>query len=183
MDALGRGDVFLFEGFRLDPRGGGLFRRDERGTFVPVVISSRALGILGVLVERPGDLVSRDAIITAVWPTTVVEDNKGAAVPHDRTRHRQEKDNKDQKGPKVSNSSPAVRRASAKRYFTKVTGPSAIADAIVGLSCRALEMGLKRPTIEIRTAVSRVIPTCAGVSPSRIFATPHARACTRPGFR
>jgi DNA-binding winged helix-turn-helix (wHTH) protein len=75
MDALGRGDVFLFEGFRLDPRGGGLFRRDERGTFVPVVISSRALGILGVLVERPGDLVSRDAIITAVWPTTVVEDN------------------------------------------------------------------------------------------------------------
>src|SRR3984893_11205763 len=75
MDALGRGDVFLFEGFRLDPRGGGLFRRDERGTFVPVVISSRALGILGVLVERPGDLVSRDAIISAVWPKTVVEDN------------------------------------------------------------------------------------------------------------
>jgi DNA-binding winged helix-turn-helix (wHTH) protein len=28
-----------------------------------------------MLVERPGDLVSRDAIITAVWPTTVVEDN------------------------------------------------------------------------------------------------------------
>jgi len=75
MDALGTGDVFLFEGFRLDPRGGGLSRRDEQDTFVPVAISSRALGILGVLVERPGDLVSRDAIITAVWPTTVVEDN------------------------------------------------------------------------------------------------------------
>ncbi len=39
------------------------------------MISSRALGILGVLVEQPGDLVSRDVIITAVWPTTVVEDN------------------------------------------------------------------------------------------------------------
>jgi DNA-binding winged helix-turn-helix (wHTH) protein len=75
MDALGTGDVFLFEGFRLDRRGGGLFRRDEHGTFLPVAISSRALGILGVLVERPGDLVSRDAIIAAVWPTTVVEDN------------------------------------------------------------------------------------------------------------
>ena len=75
MDALGTGDVFLFEGFRLDRRGGGLFRRDEHGTFVPVAMSSRALGILGVLAERPGDLVSRDTIITAVWPTTVVEDN------------------------------------------------------------------------------------------------------------
>src|SRR5271167_3313714 len=75
MDALATGDVFLFEGFRLDRAGGALYRRDERGTFVPVAISSRALGILGVLVERPGDLVSRDAIITAVWPTTVVEDN------------------------------------------------------------------------------------------------------------
>ena len=75
MEALSVGDVFLFEGFRLDRRGGGLFRRDERGTFAPVVISSRALGILGVLVEQPGDLVSRDVIITAVWPTTVVEDN------------------------------------------------------------------------------------------------------------
>jgi TolB-like protein/DNA-binding winged helix-turn-helix (wHTH) protein/Flp pilus assembly protein TadD len=75
MDALGAGEVFLFERFRLDRRGGGLFRRDERGAFVPVAIGSRVLGILGVLVERPGDLVSRDAIITAVWPTTVVEDN------------------------------------------------------------------------------------------------------------
>jgi DNA-binding winged helix-turn-helix (wHTH) protein len=75
MEALGTGDVFLFEGFRFDRRGGGLFRRDEHGTFVLVAISSRALGILGVLVERPGDLVSRDAIIAAVWPTTVVEDN------------------------------------------------------------------------------------------------------------
>jgi TolB-like protein/DNA-binding winged helix-turn-helix (wHTH) protein len=75
MEALSVGDVFLFEGFRLDRRGGGLFRRDEHGTFAPVVISSRALGILGVLVEQPGDLVSRDVITTAVWPTTVVEDN------------------------------------------------------------------------------------------------------------
>jgi TolB-like protein/DNA-binding winged helix-turn-helix (wHTH) protein len=75
MEAFGVGDVFLFEGFRLDRRGGGLFRRDEHGAFVPVAISSRAPGILGVLVEQPGDLVSRDVIITAVWPTTVVEDN------------------------------------------------------------------------------------------------------------
>jgi hypothetical protein len=42
--------------FRLDRRG--LFRWDHSGVFVPMTIGSRALQILGVLVERPGDLVS-----------------------------------------------------------------------------------------------------------------------------
>jgi DNA-binding winged helix-turn-helix (wHTH) protein len=74
MEAFAVGDVFLFDGFRLDRRGGGLFRRDERGDFVLIATSSRALDVLGVLVERSGDLVSRDAIMTAVWPATVVEE-------------------------------------------------------------------------------------------------------------
>jgi TolB-like protein/DNA-binding winged helix-turn-helix (wHTH) protein/tetratricopeptide (TPR) repeat protein len=74
MEALAAEDVFLFDGFRLDRRGGGLSRRNERGDFVPMATGSRALDVLGVLVERPGDLVSRDAIIAAVWPSTVVED-------------------------------------------------------------------------------------------------------------
>src|SRR5271155_12240 len=67
-------DILLFEGFRLDGRG-GLFRRDGEGVFVPIAIGSRALDVLGVLVGRAGDLVSRDEIIAAVWPATVVEDN------------------------------------------------------------------------------------------------------------
>ena len=66
-------DIFQFEGFRLDRRG--LFRHDERGVFMPTAIGSRALDLLGVLVGRSGDLVSRDEIIAAVWPTTVVEEN------------------------------------------------------------------------------------------------------------
>lgn len=74
MEALAAGDVFQFDGFRLDRRAGGLSRRDERGDFVPMPMGSRALDVLEVLVERPGDLVSRDAIMTAVWPATVVED-------------------------------------------------------------------------------------------------------------
>jgi TolB-like protein/DNA-binding winged helix-turn-helix (wHTH) protein len=74
MEALAAGEVFLFDGFRLDRRGGGLFRRDERGDFAPIATGSRALDVLGVLVDRSGDLVSRDAIMTAVWPATVVED-------------------------------------------------------------------------------------------------------------
>jgi adenylate cyclase len=73
MDAPASADMFLFEGFRLDRRG--LFRRNQRGVFVPVAIGSRAVGVLGVLVERPGDLVSKDEIMAAVWPGTVVEDS------------------------------------------------------------------------------------------------------------
>ena len=42
--------------------------------FAPLAIGSRALDVLGVLVERPGDLVSRDEIMDAVWPGTMVED-------------------------------------------------------------------------------------------------------------
>jgi TolB-like protein/DNA-binding winged helix-turn-helix (wHTH) protein/cytochrome c-type biogenesis protein CcmH/NrfG len=75
MDALASDDVLLFDDFRLDRRGGGLFRRDEHGAFAPVAIGSRALDVLGVMTERAGDLVSRDEIIAAVWPATVVEDN------------------------------------------------------------------------------------------------------------
>ena len=40
-----------------------------------MAIGSRALDILGVLIERPGDLVSRAAMMDAVWPETAVEDS------------------------------------------------------------------------------------------------------------
>jgi len=74
MGALGRGGIYLFEGFRLDRNAGVLFRRDEAGAFVPLAIGSRALDVLGVLLERVGDLVSRDEFMAAVWPATAVED-------------------------------------------------------------------------------------------------------------
>jgi len=75
MDALASTDICLFESFRLDRRGGALSRRDERGAYVSVAIGSRALDILGVLVERAGELCSRAEIIDAVWPGTAVEDS------------------------------------------------------------------------------------------------------------
>ena len=56
MEVVGSG-IFEFERFRLDRRGGGLFRADKNGTFVPVAIGSRALDVLCVLVQRHGDLV------------------------------------------------------------------------------------------------------------------------------
>ena len=73
MDALAKGGVFLFEAFRLDPQARLLFRRDEVGAFVPMAIGSRALDVLGLLVGRAPDLVSRDELIAAVWSAAIVE--------------------------------------------------------------------------------------------------------------
>jgi adenylate cyclase len=70
---LGSADIFLFEGFRLDR--GCLFRVDQAGNAIPVPLGSRALDLLGLLAGRPGELISKDEIMTAVWPRTVVEEN------------------------------------------------------------------------------------------------------------
>ena len=75
MDALASPDVFLFGRFRLHRRGGGLLRQDAAGTWAPVEIGTRAVDVLAVLIERRGDLVSRDEIMRAVWPGTVVEEH------------------------------------------------------------------------------------------------------------
>jgi class 3 adenylate cyclase len=74
VQGLAPSEIFLFAEFRLD-RHGGLFRRDDTGAFVPVTIGSRALDILCVLIERAGEVVSKDEIVAAVWPGTVVEDS------------------------------------------------------------------------------------------------------------
>jgi len=65
-------EIFLFGEFRLDGTGGGLFRRDASGVFVPVAIGSRALEILGTLVERRGEVVPKEEIMGTGWPRTVV---------------------------------------------------------------------------------------------------------------
>ena len=74
MDGPRAAKVLLFEGFRLDLTGGGLFRLDHTGTATPVSISSRALDLLSLLAERQGQLVSKDAIMEVVWPGMVVEE-------------------------------------------------------------------------------------------------------------
>jgi TolB-like protein/Tfp pilus assembly protein PilF len=67
-------EVLLFEDFRLD-RPGGLYRCNGTGTLEQVAIGSRSLDILCVLIDRAGEVVSKDEIIAAVWPGTVVEDS------------------------------------------------------------------------------------------------------------
>jgi adenylate cyclase len=72
MGALAQGSTFLFAGFQLDRRG--LFRRDERGELTPVSLGGRALDLLGVLVERHREVLSKAEIMAAVWPNLTVED-------------------------------------------------------------------------------------------------------------
>jgi TolB-like protein/DNA-binding winged helix-turn-helix (wHTH) protein/Tfp pilus assembly protein PilF len=75
MSGLRSADILVFEGFRLDRRGGALSRLDPAaGVATHVPIGSRALDLLGLLVERPGELVSKDAIMDAVWPGMAVEE-------------------------------------------------------------------------------------------------------------
>ncbi|HME19967.1 MAG TPA: winged helix-turn-helix domain-containing protein [Acetobacteraceae bacterium] len=75
MDALVGGECLAFGSFRLEPRSGRLLRQDVAGDWVQVPIGSRALGILGVLLNHPGAVVSKDAIMDAVWPGLAVEPN------------------------------------------------------------------------------------------------------------
>jgi DNA-binding winged helix-turn-helix (wHTH) protein len=70
---LATAEIFLFDGFRLDRQGDGLSRRNERGFLVTVPIGLRALDVLNVLVERSGNVVTKEEIMAAVWGRTVVE--------------------------------------------------------------------------------------------------------------
>ena len=74
MDRLGPADVLLFEGFRFDRAGGCLFRTDRDDAAEPVALGSRALSLLGLLVEQQGQLVTKDEIFDVVWPGIAVEE-------------------------------------------------------------------------------------------------------------
>jgi predicted ATPase/DNA-binding winged helix-turn-helix (wHTH) protein len=74
MDTGSSPDVVVFERFHFDRRAGTLSQETTNGRLLAVSVGSRALAILGILVERAGDLVSRDEIMLAVWPGTAVEE-------------------------------------------------------------------------------------------------------------
>jgi predicted ATPase/DNA-binding winged helix-turn-helix (wHTH) protein len=75
MDALSSPEILLFGPFRFERRSRLLFRCAEDGRYQPVNLGSRALALLKVFTERPGDLVTKDEIMCAVWAGTVVEEN------------------------------------------------------------------------------------------------------------
>ena len=52
-----------------------LARRELRAAGAPIPIGGRAFDILEILVASAGDLVSKDEMLSRVWPDTVVEEN------------------------------------------------------------------------------------------------------------
>jgi DNA-binding winged helix-turn-helix (wHTH) protein len=67
-DSEQRMDAFIaFGPFRLFPAARLLERHG-----IPVTIGSRAFDILITLVAQPGDVVSKDSLVAAVWPDTAV---------------------------------------------------------------------------------------------------------------
>ena len=86
MDELSSAEDLLFEGFRLDRRGGVLYRLGQREEGAPVGLGARAIGLLGLLAARHGEVVSKDAIMKEVWPGRVVEE-ANLNVQVSRLRH------------------------------------------------------------------------------------------------
>ncbi len=72
MDPGAPPDCLLFEGFRLERSV--LYQVDKSGAAEPVALGSRALDLLLLLVERQGQLVSKDEIMAAVWPGLAIEE-------------------------------------------------------------------------------------------------------------
>jgi DNA-binding winged helix-turn-helix (wHTH) protein len=62
--------LHAFGPFRLDTQDDLLFRGNE-----PVALGRRAIALLRALVERPGVVVSKDALITAAWARQTVEES------------------------------------------------------------------------------------------------------------
>jgi DNA-binding winged helix-turn-helix (wHTH) protein len=71
MEERAGADVVRFSGFRFDRRRGCLLREGEDGALTPLAIGSRALDVLGLLIDRHGDLASKDEILNTVWPGVV----------------------------------------------------------------------------------------------------------------
>lgn len=75
MDTRVAGETLAFERWCFHRQTCVLYRQDATGDHSPVSLGSRVLEILALLLERPGTLVSKDAIMDAVWPGVAVEPN------------------------------------------------------------------------------------------------------------
>src|SRR4030095_730972 len=60
---------FSFEGFQLDLGSGRL--SSDAG---PIAIAPKALAVLSYLAARPGQLISKDELLRAIWPGVFLGD-------------------------------------------------------------------------------------------------------------
>jgi DNA-binding winged helix-turn-helix (wHTH) protein len=77
-----RSDLARFKGFELDLRAGELHRGGET-----VRLSEQPFQILTMLLERPGEVVTRDEIRKRLWPNdTIVEFEHSISAAMNRLR-------------------------------------------------------------------------------------------------
>lgn len=62
--------MYVFRGFRLDPRQQLLFRGSHR-----VPLTPKAVELLLVFVEKPGQILTREELLAAVWRDRYVEES------------------------------------------------------------------------------------------------------------
>jgi adenylate cyclase len=78
MDTLVGNGTLEVGDLRFDRQARKLFRRGATGEWELVALGSRARELLAVLTDKPGEVVSRDTIMDAVWPGVAVEPNNMA---------------------------------------------------------------------------------------------------------
>jgi predicted ATPase/DNA-binding winged helix-turn-helix (wHTH) protein len=69
-DRFNRHQALVFGRFRFV-----VHSREFTADGVPVPVGNRALEVLAVLIEADGELVTKDELLSRVWPTTTVEEN------------------------------------------------------------------------------------------------------------
>ena len=77
MDKPGEHKVYAFDDFRLDAASLMLYRDGSALSLPP-----KAIETLLVLVERQGDIITKDELLAAIWPDTVVEESNLALYLH-----------------------------------------------------------------------------------------------------
>src|SRR5215469_4092901 len=68
-------ETLQFLDLQLDTHRGVLDRLREGGVAAPIGVGPRAVGLLAVLAERQGEVVSKDEIMKTVWKGRVVEES------------------------------------------------------------------------------------------------------------
>jgi DNA-binding winged helix-turn-helix (wHTH) protein len=72
---LSTSHILTFGDFRFDASTRELSRSADTGASKPIPLGSRAAELLLLFLRRPGDLVTKNEIMDAVWPNTAVEES------------------------------------------------------------------------------------------------------------
>jgi DNA-binding winged helix-turn-helix (wHTH) protein len=72
---LSTSHILTFGDFRFDTSTRELSRSIDAGSSKPIPLGSRAAELLLLFLRRPGDLVTKNEIMDAVWPNTAVEES------------------------------------------------------------------------------------------------------------